>query len=103
MTPIGPKTSHPHPRHTETRLNAGGGRLWKESRPRRPARSVRTSGSTWSIGGSMFGGSDETVTIPTILAALGLSITPVVAALPSRFDRSDEPAGIAITADHRGH
>ena len=61
----------------------------KESRTRRPARSVRPSGSTWSI--------DEAVAIPTIRAALDLGITPIVAALAYGCDRSEEPVGSALT------
>ena len=45
----------------------------------------------------MFGGSDETVTIPTIRAALDLGITRIVAAPAYGCGRSEELVGSALT------
>src|SRR3989442_173535 len=63
--------------------------------------SSRIALGTWSIGGSMWGGSDEAEAIKTIRTALELGITLIDTAPAYGFGRSEELIGRAI-AEHGG-
>ncbi len=63
--------------------------------------SSRIGLGTWSIGGWMWGGSNETAAIATIRKALDLGITLIDTAPAYGFGRSEELVGLAI-AEHGG-
>src|SRR2546428_6678250 len=63
--------------------------------------SSRIALGTWSIGGWMWGGSDEGDAIKTIRTALDLGITLIDTAPAYGFGRSEELVGRAI-AEHGG-
>src|SRR3989442_13972861 len=63
--------------------------------------SSRIALGTWSIGGSMWGGSDEAEAIKAIRTALELGITLIDTAPAYGFGRSEELIGRAI-AEHGG-
>src|SRR5712664_4909688 len=63
--------------------------------------SSRIGLGTWSIGGWMWGGSDEAEAVKTIRTALDLGITLIDTAPAYGFGRSEELVGRAI-AEHGG-
>ena len=63
--------------------------------------SSRIGLGTWSIGGSMWGGTDDAAAIKTIRTALDLGITPIDTAPAYGFGKSEELVGRAI-AEHGG-
>jgi Predicted oxidoreductases (related to aryl-alcohol dehydrogenases) len=63
--------------------------------------SSRIGLGTWSIGGSMWGGSDEAEAVKTIRTALELGVTLIDTAPAYGFGRSEELVGRAV-AEHGG-